>query len=198
MIFRWWKSRRTPEPSPEFVAQLHEFIKRCTREQVAAVVRALNGMEGSIHYKLEKIMHSLDDLLAAVATQKTKIDSLIQLVVSLKGQVTAVMGGTLTPSQQMRIDQVFDAVAANADEVDAAITANTVQAAAGAISDGPSASDIKSSTAGTNISGQTSDSGGIAPAANPGNSPGSQAGTGSGGVGQQSDLPQGSDKAPAS
>lgn len=178
---------RNPEPPPEFISQIHDLIKGNTHEQNAAIVRAVHDAEAAINRKLEKIMHTLDDLLAAVATQKTKIDSLVQLVVSLKGQVLAAMGSTLTPSQQDRIDRVFQAIQDNADEVDAAITANTVQASAGAISGGPSASDIKTSLA----------SGGAPSTAPAATDVGSQQqSTASTAAAPQPDTAAGSDKAP--
>mgnify|MGYP000576577295 CR=1 FL=1 len=93
--------------------------------------------------QLENRMSKLDDLLGAVEAQQTKIDSLITLTDGLHKAVLEAMGDTITPSQAMRIAQVFDAVKANSDDIDAALTANTVQAAAGAISDGPSAAEIK-------------------------------------------------------
>lgn len=94
--------------------------------------------------KLEAIVATLEDTLALVESQNTRVDSLIALTADLHQKVIDALGGGLTPSQQMRVDAVFDEVKAEADKVDAAITANTVQATAGAVSDGPSLSDIKS------------------------------------------------------
>lgn len=94
--------------------------------------------------KLEAIMATLEDTLALVEAQNTRVDSLIALTADLHQKVIDALGGGLTPSQQMRVDAVFDEVKAEADKVDAAITANTVQATAGAVSDGPSLNDIKS------------------------------------------------------
>lgn len=94
---------------------------------------------------LEKMMHNLDETLALVTDQKTRIDSLVALTTDLHQRVLDALGGALTPSQQQRVDAIFDGVKENADEVDAAITANTVSDTAGAVSDGASASEIKGS-----------------------------------------------------
>lgn len=99
--------------------------------------------------KLEAIMATLEDTLALVEAQNTRVDSLIALTADLHQKVLDALGGGLTPSQQMRVDAVFDEVKTEADKVDAAITANTVQATVGAVSDGPSAKDIKDSIGGT-------------------------------------------------
>lgn len=103
-----------------------------------------------IGHLLEKIMAKLEDLLDAVASQQTQIDSLIALTEGLHTQVIAAMGSTITPSQQMRIDQVFAQVGDNATDIAAALKENTVEASAGAISSGQSLNEIKSGLAGTN------------------------------------------------
>lgn len=93
-------------------------------------------------------MHRLDEMLDAVSASQTKVDSLIALTTSLHQAVIDAMGGTITPSQQMRIDAIFDSAKANADAIDKAITENTVDASKGAVSDGPSAADIKGDLSG--------------------------------------------------
>jgi hypothetical protein len=132
------------------VAQAHELIKSNTRDQNAAMICAIHDAEAAINRKLEKIMRTLDDLLAAVAAQRTQIDSLVALTRGLHGQVLDAMGGTLTPSQQMRIDQVFEAIQNNADAVAAAVKENTVEATAGAVTGGPGLTDLR----GANSTGQ--------------------------------------------
>ena len=88
--------------------------------------------------------NQVDELLDLVAAEQTKVDSLITMFEGLQKQVVAAAGeDLLTPSQKMRIAQVFDAVKANVDDLDKALAANTVAATSGAISDGPSAADIK-------------------------------------------------------
>jgi hypothetical protein len=114
----------------------HHYPKDADDGDIAAISHIILNM-------LEQVMHTLEETLALVTDQKTRIDSLVALTTDLHQKVIDALGASLTPSQQMRVDAIFDAVKNNADEVDAAITANTVSASAGAVSDGPSASDIK-------------------------------------------------------
>lgn len=55
---RSMRAPRNPELPPEFVSQVHDLIKGNTREQNAAIVRAIHDAEAAINRKLEKIMHS--------------------------------------------------------------------------------------------------------------------------------------------
>ncbi len=111
--------------APEFLAQVEDLIRKHTREQAAAVFRALNHFEGSINQKLEKIMHTLEETLAAVEAESTSGASIIALLVGIKKQLDDALGGQLTPSQQMRVDAIFNKATANKDAIDAAVTANT-------------------------------------------------------------------------
>lgn len=74
--------------------------------------------------KLERIMAKLDDLLDAVAAQQTRIDSLETFIVGLKKKIDEALGGGLTPSQQMRIDALFNEVTKNSADIDAAMAEN--------------------------------------------------------------------------
>lgn len=144
-------SRRSMGPrGPEFIAMVADDVERINQGQSAARATIVERTDRSITIKLETIMHTLDELLTAVTAQRTKIDSLVALLISLHTQVKAAVGETLTPSQQDRIDRVFAQVNDNADVITAALAENTVEASAGAISDGPSAADIKASLSGTN------------------------------------------------
>lgn len=79
--------------------------------------------------KMERRMNErLEALLGAVEVQQTQIDSLIALTDGLHKQVLEAMGETITPSQKMRIEQVFSAVSANSADIEAALKANTVEA----------------------------------------------------------------------
>lgn len=145
---RGMKPSRNSELVPELLAQVSDLVQRTSREQNAAVAHAVVQTERSITQLLEKIMHTLEEVLDVVTGSRTKIDSLIALVDGLHLQVKDALGATATPSMQMRIDQVFDAAKSNADAIDKAVTANTASASAGAVSDGPSAADIKSGSVG--------------------------------------------------
>jgi len=133
------RSMRSPgniQAAPGLVGELLRLIK----EQAAAAARSSHG---DISKQLETIMIKLDELLDAVASQQTQIDSLIELNNGLHKSVIEAMGATITPSQQMRIDQVFDAVRANADDIAKAIKENTPEATAGAVSGGVGFGEIK-------------------------------------------------------
>ncbi len=124
-------------------------VDRQPRQAVELIVPAGREQQHQTGLQLEKIMAKLEELLDAVASQQTQIDSLIALTEGLHTQVIAAMGSTITPSQQMRIDQVFAQVGDNANDIAAAIKENTVEASSGAISDGPGLAEIRGSAGGT-------------------------------------------------
>ena len=75
--------------------------------------------------KLEKIMASLDETLAAVQQESTVDDSIIALLTGLKAQLDAAIAGGLTPAAQAKVDAIFAAAQANSAKVSDAVTANT-------------------------------------------------------------------------
>lgn len=76
--------------------------------------------------KLERIMNSLDDTLAAVTSEDTKVDSIIALMTGIKSQLDAALSGTtLPPSVQAKVDAIFAQATASAGKIDTAIAANT-------------------------------------------------------------------------
>lgn len=148
MLFR--RSMRQPrniEPPPGLIDAVSQVIKDMSREQIVALPQIIEQAERNIIRRLEKIMHTLDDVLDRVTSQRTQIDSLVALTRGLHQQVVEAMGATLTPSQQDRIERIFAAVQDNADAVAAAVKENTVEATAGAVSGGPDLSGIKASQA---------------------------------------------------
>jgi len=72
--------------------------------------------------KLEKIMASLDETLAAVQQESTVDDSIIALLNGLAAQIAA---GGLSPADQAKMDAIFAAAQQNSTKVSAAVTANT-------------------------------------------------------------------------
>lgn len=71
-------------------------------------------------------MASLDETLAAVTQEDTKIDSLIALFAGLQAQLADVLSGTVVaPAVQAKIDAIFSQATASAGKVQAAIDANT-------------------------------------------------------------------------
>lgn len=103
--------------SADHVAMASKSIGEATRVIMARLQR------------MEEYMSKLEDLLSAVEAQQTKIDSLIVLTDGLYKRVLEAMGETITPSQKMRIAQVFEEVIANSADIDTALKANTVEAA---------------------------------------------------------------------
>lgn len=76
--------------------------------------------------QLEKIMATLDETLAAVTAEDTKVDSIIALVGGLKQQLAdALSGVTLPAATQAKVDAIFAQATASAGKIDTAITANT-------------------------------------------------------------------------
>lgn len=73
----------------------------------------------------DKIMATLDEVLADVQDEKTKIDSLVALLAGIKAQLDAILAGNIPPALQAKVDAVFSAVETNKAEVQAAIDANT-------------------------------------------------------------------------
>lgn len=95
--------------------------------RVARIEHKLNRLLESNHvsHKLEKIMATLDDLVAAASNEDTKIDSLIALTAALKAKVDEALAGILTPEQQAKVDAAFAAISDNPDRIQQAIDANT-------------------------------------------------------------------------
>lgn len=122
---RGMRSPRNIQPPPEFMAQVGDLIKGNAHEQNSAMVRALNGFEAAIYHKLEKIMHTLEETLAAVQAARTSDASIIALLVGIKKQLDSALGGALTPSQQMRVDAIFNEATAAKSEIDDAVKANS-------------------------------------------------------------------------
>jgi altronate dehydratase len=79
----------------------------------------------ALNIKVQRIMASLDETLAAVTAANTKTDSLIALFKGLKAQLADVLSGvTLPPAVQAKIDAMFAEANASVAEVDEAITEN--------------------------------------------------------------------------
>lgn len=93
---------------------------------VAVTVADLQSALQPILKKLETFMATLDETLAAVTAEDTKIDGIIALVTGLKQQLAdALAGTTLPPAVQQKIDAVFATATASAGKIDTALAANT-------------------------------------------------------------------------
>lgn len=74
--------------------------------------------------RLEIIMRTLEETLAAVEAETNSIQSISTLLAGIKKQLDDALGGALTPSQQMRVDAIFNRATENKTAIDAAIKAN--------------------------------------------------------------------------
>lgn len=84
----------------------------------------------------EKMMASLDETLANMTEERSKIESLVMLVNGIKKQLDDAFaapgaGTILSPEVQAKVDAIFAAVEQNKAAVQAAIDANTSAAKAG-------------------------------------------------------------------
>jgi hypothetical protein len=78
--------------------------------------------------KVDKIMATIDDVLAGVTELDTLEDSLIALTTNIKALLDAALANTTVPAEvQAKIDAVFAQVEANKVQVADAVTANTPQ-----------------------------------------------------------------------
>ena len=153
-LIRGGNRRRASEQARvEFMqleAQLRDHLRTMSTEDIKALTRAIGQATRVIMAKLDqmekKMAVQIDDLLGAVEAQRSRIESLITLTVSLHNKVKAALPG-LTPEQEDKLSQLFETVKASTEQIDAAIVANTdtgaKEAAAGAVTGGPSAADIK-------------------------------------------------------
>lgn len=78
-----------------------------------------------IHWKLDTIMATIDEVLADVQQESTLDDSIITLLQNIKAQLDALLAGNLPPEVQAKVDEIFAQVEANKQKVADAITANT-------------------------------------------------------------------------
>lgn len=93
---------------------------------LAAALTALSAQLAAINAKLEKIMHTLDETLAAVTAESTTIDGLVTLFNSVEQQLKdALAGTTLPPATQAKVDAIFDGLTNNAAKAQAAIVSGT-------------------------------------------------------------------------
>ena len=72
-------------------------------------------------------MATLDEILAEVTAQTSKLDSLDTLLDGLRQQVADLLAaqGDIPIALQQKIDEVFTAARANSQKIDAAIAENT-------------------------------------------------------------------------
>ncbi|KAL0630333.1 hypothetical protein Q9L58_010819, partial [Maublancomyces gigas] len=89
--------------------------------KLEALLEDIRWKQGLVMRKLEWIMATLDEVLADVTEEGTKLDSLSAFIAGLKQQIAdALAGVTLPPPVQQKIDAVFAGVETNKGKVQAA------------------------------------------------------------------------------
>jgi hypothetical protein len=75
--------------------------------------------------KENSIMSTLDDDLAAVTAESTRLDSIDTLITTLNQRIAdALSGTTLPPAVQAKVDAVFAGLQANSAKIDTALNTN--------------------------------------------------------------------------
>ena len=78
-----------------------------------------------IHLIQEKIMATLDEVLAEVTDETTRLDSIQSLIDGIKQQLAdALSGATIPPAVQAKVDAVFAGLTTNKAKLDKALNAN--------------------------------------------------------------------------
>lgn len=122
---RLFQSLRRPLGGFMMDPQAHEDVQReQERHQQQAETARVNFLIGKLIRRMEMMMHTLDDVLAEVTAERTAIDSLATLTAGIKKQLDEALGGELTPSQQMRVDAIFNKVDENKAAIMDAINAS--------------------------------------------------------------------------
>ena len=87
---------------------------------------------------LEKIMATLDQVLAEVTSESTRLDSMNTLIQGLKKQINdALANQTLTPESQTKLDAIWGGLQDNKAKIDVALNTN-VPAPSAAVASVPS------------------------------------------------------------
>jgi hypothetical protein len=97
----------------------------------SAIAQKLDRIAAALTQLGTDIMATLEQILADVTDESTRIDSLVALLNGIEQQLKDLLTGVVIPSQvQAKIDALFDGVEANKAKVQAAIDANTPPAPA--------------------------------------------------------------------
>jgi len=105
----------------------HNRTERAILNTLIQVYDKLNSLEG----KVNKIMATLDEVLADVTEESTAIDSVSALIAGLQQQLKdALAGATIPANVQTKIDAVFAQAEANKGKLAAALAANVPPAPA--------------------------------------------------------------------
>lgn len=109
------------------MALVNIYAKVNTRE-INSKLDAIMLFLHAIERKENEIMATLDELLATVSAQSTRIASLNTLMDGIRQQLLDALSGTvLPPAVQQKINTIFDVANANAVAIDEAIAENTLE-----------------------------------------------------------------------
>ena len=113
MTWRWLCRDRSP---PQWAREMRLSITT----NLIALAQAVRTLEG-------RIMATLDEILAEVTAQTTKIDSIDTLLDGMRQQIADLIAaqGNVPAELQAKIDAVFVAAQANSAKIDTAIAENT-------------------------------------------------------------------------
>lgn len=99
---------------------------------LVAMVEDTNATVHKIDQNMQRMMtaerimaQTLDDVLADIADLGSKEDGLVTLTKALQAQVNQITSGSLSPEQQAKVDQVFAAVEARKQAIQAALDEGT-------------------------------------------------------------------------
>lgn len=101
-------------------------IGRRVLEEITEHGAQLAQMRAEILTKGNEMARTLDEVLDIVRESNTKADSVIALIDGVKAKLDeALKGERISAASQAKIDAIFDEVAAQRDELVAAVEANT-------------------------------------------------------------------------
>jgi hypothetical protein len=97
-------------------------IQNAVTAALKPVLDSIASLSASLTQKVNTIMSTLDDDIAAIAAQTTAVGSLATFIQGLQAQIAALPG--LTAAQQAQIDAIFTSVSANTSAITSAMAAN--------------------------------------------------------------------------
>lgn len=97
--------------------------KRCGGTADPDPLQKLKNRRQEFLRKVQILMASIDDVVAAVQAESDEDDSVIAFIAGLKQQLAdALAGTTLPPATQAKVDAIFAQATANAGKLATAIT----------------------------------------------------------------------------
>ena len=102
--------------------EIHHFHHHDHGDTIPPWLLELMDRIENLQLKVNQIMATLDEVLAEITADGTRLDGLATLISGLKQQVADAMAGTtLPPATQAKVDAVFAAAQANKGKLDVAL-----------------------------------------------------------------------------